>query len=39
MNRAELTKTLTRRIPGVSCPHPVPVAIDGVDGVGKTMRF
>lgn len=36
MNRAELIKTLVIRILGVSCPHPVRVGIDGVDGVGKT---
>ena len=28
---------LAERIVGINCPHPVRVAIDGVDGVGKTV--
>lgn len=36
MKRAILIEMLAERILGVSCPHPVRVAIDGVDGVGKT---
>ena len=36
MKRSILIEMLAERIVGVSCPHPVRVAIDGVDGVGKT---
>jgi thymidylate kinase len=36
MERAALIGILAERIVGVTCPHPVRVAIDGVDGVGKT---
>ena len=36
MKRAMLIEMLTVKILGLSCPHPVRVAIDGVDGVGKT---
>lgn len=36
MKRSVLIEMLAERIVGVSCPHPVRVAIDGVDGVGKT---
>jgi uridine kinase len=36
MDRAVLIETLAEKILGVSCPHPIRVAIDGVDGVGKT---
>jgi uridine kinase len=37
MKRSALLETLAERIVGVTCPHPVRVAIDGVDGVGKTV--
>jgi len=36
MKRSILIEMLAERIVGVSCSHPVRVAIDGVDGVGKT---
>ena len=36
MQRATLLEMLAERIVGVARPHPVRVAIDGVDGVGKT---
>ena len=36
MNRAGLLDVLADRITAVARPHPVRVAIDGVDGVGKT---
>ena len=36
MKRSILIEMLAERIVRVSCPHPVRVAIDGVDGVGKT---
>ena len=36
MRRTELLDMLTRRIVDVRRSHPVRVAIDGVDGVGKT---
>ncbi len=36
MKRSTLIEMLAERIAGVRCPHPVRVAIDGVDGVGKT---
>jgi uridine kinase len=36
MTRSQLTETLAERILGVDRLHPVRVAIDGVDGVGKT---
>ena len=36
MQRTELLDTLARRIVDVRRSHPVRVAIDGVDGVGKT---
>src|SRR5712671_6202227 len=36
MNRSVLLKMLAERIVGVSRPNPVRVAIDGVDGAGKT---
>jgi len=36
MNRSALMDLLADRICRVKCPHPVRVAIDGVDGVGKT---
>jgi uridine kinase len=36
MERAALLEVLAERIAGVQRPHPVRVAIDGVDGVGKT---
>jgi len=36
MNRTALLEVLADRITGVARPHPVRVAIDGVDGVGKT---
>jgi uridine kinase len=35
--RAELLETLAERIDGLRWPFPVRVAIDGVDGAGKTM--
>ena len=37
MRRPTLIDLLSERIVGVTRPHPVRVAIDGVDGVGKTM--
>lgn len=37
MNRAALLEFLADRIARVQRPHPVRVAIDGVDGVGKTV--
>ena len=36
MKRAALIEMLAERTLSVSCPHPVRVAIDGVDGAGKT---
>ena len=36
MERAALLEVLAARIVGVVRPHPVRVAVDGVDGVGKT---
>src|SRR5262249_19722962 len=36
MKRSTLIKMLAARVVGVICPHPVRIAIDGVDGVGKT---
>jgi uridine kinase len=36
MTHAELRDELARRIAAVARPHPVRVAIDGVDGAGKT---
>lgn len=36
MKRSKLIEMLAERIAGVSCLHPARVAIDGVDGVGKT---
>src|SRR5216117_2134120 len=36
MKRSILIEMLAERIVAVSCSHPVRVAIDGVDGVGKT---
>jgi len=36
MKRTALIQILIERILGVTCSHPVRVAIDGVDGVGKT---
>lgn len=36
MQRAELIATLSDRIDRLACHHPARVAIDGVDGVGKT---
>jgi uridine kinase len=36
MERAALLEVLADRITGVVRPHPIRVAIDGVDGVGKT---
>ncbi len=36
MKRSTLIEMLAERIVGVTCPHPIRVAIDGVDGVGKT---
>lgn len=36
MERSALLETLAEYIAGVRRPHPVRVAIDGVDGVGKT---
>jgi uridine kinase len=36
MNRAALIEILAGKITGISRPHPTRVAIDGVDGVGKT---
>ena len=36
MTRAELIELLADRIQSIVLPHPVRVAIDGVDGVGKT---
>ena len=36
VKRSALIEILAERIAGVRCPHPVRVAIDGVDGVGKT---
>ncbi len=36
MKRSDLIEKLAERIAQVECPHPVRVAIDGVDGVGKT---
>jgi uridine kinase len=37
MRRFMLIEMLSERIVGVTRPHPVLIAIDGVDGVGKTM--
>ena len=37
MERFLLIEMLSERIVGVTRPHPVRIAIDGVDGVGKTM--
>lgn len=36
MTRTELRELLADRIQSISLPHPVRVAVDGVDGVGKT---
>ena len=36
MKRSTLIEMLAEKIAGVRCPHPVRIAIDGVDGVGKT---
>jgi len=36
MTRSELINRLTELILGVHCPHPVRVAIDGIDTAGKT---
>jgi uridine kinase len=36
MKRAALIEMLAERILRVNCPHPVRVAIDGVDRAGKT---
>lgn len=36
MNRSTLIEILATRVLSVVCPHPLRVAIDGVDGVGKT---
>ena len=36
MRRSTVIEMLAERIVGVTCSHPVRVAIDGVDGVGKT---
>jgi uridine kinase len=36
MKRSTLIEMLAERIAGISLPHPVRAAIDGVDGVGKT---
>lgn len=36
MKRSTLIEILAEQIAGFSCEHPVRVAIDGVDGVGKT---
>ena len=36
MTRTDLLERLADRIQSVALPHPVRVAIDGVDGVGKT---
>ena len=36
MERAALLEVLADRITGVVRPHPIRVAVDGVDGVGKT---
>ena len=36
MERADLLQLLVERLASVARPHPVRVAIDGVDGVGKT---
>lgn len=37
MNRDAFIELLVGRIEAITCSHPVRVAIDGVDGVGKTM--
>ena len=37
MKRSTLLALLAERILGLTCSHPVRVAIDGVDGVGKTV--
>jgi uridine kinase len=37
MKRPALLGMLAERIVGINCPHPVRLAIDGVDGVGKTV--
>jgi uridine kinase len=36
MTRAALIDQIADRLAAIECPHPVRVAIDGVDGVGKT---
>ena len=36
MNRLELIRDLVTRITGIATSHPLRVAIDGVDGAGKT---
>src|SRR5678815_3394214 len=36
MKRSTLIEILTERVVGAVCQHPVRVAIDGEDGVGKT---
>ena len=36
MKRLDLLQELAARIARIERPHPVRVAIDGVDGVGKT---
>jgi uridine kinase len=36
MNRESLTQSLAEIILGLPCPHPLRVAIDGVDAAGKT---
>jgi uridine kinase len=38
MKRSELLQELARRIIQIKQPHPVRVAIDGVDAAGKTTQ-
>lgn len=36
MTRQQLLKQLARQITAIDCPHPVRIAIDGIDAAGKT---
>lgn len=37
MRRADVFQILTERLAALSCPHPMRVAVDGIDAAGKTM--
>lgn len=37
MRRQDMLRDLAERIAALSCPHPVRVAVDGIDAAGKSM--